>query len=642
MNLLSDRYVELNTIMSKDVLLRKKSMLRSSAKKEPSQQQPKQSQKQPEQQQQPDIDITPPEFKIADDTWSKLQNNDGQKYEEMTKFLNNSNKVNWSDNYLVLPNICFSDLNETRFEPLMNENLSFLRLINRKPTIDDYMALYSARSNKSLYIYGPAGSGKSFILYAMAARLMCESSNVVIYINNASGTTIEDILTMLKTRCEHDRIKIDINMDEFDKLRVKKVAFATDVVQEATKLYAAQKKKLIFVIDQINFLNATGFEFLNDLITAVKCILSASANNLEENNSLKTLNVALLHKLLPPIPFSKAEFKLFANIFQPYQELKRSATPTNPELDFDEGEIDEILSVTGALPIELKRFMESLRAKGSMVDWIQEYLTSFDTDYSYRTLSKWFESQSPSAQNLYIDNIGRLITHEKMDKWNDVYDRRIIFEEKKKDTRNNTNFYLRAVNPRALNLLVNFSNYLIEDDQKSRFISAMRSKLPQRAKGDHVESFIIESLSAKLNKRSFKFKVRVQKGEGEEQVVQLVMENYEIELFGGKKAPPRREIKGNTLFVPEDPTYPGYDVFYYDKKNESFYFIQITTNEKPVSSHVVKNDNNFAESQSQSKLSICDWIVFLDKTTRLYDIWIVRKTAFNNDIGNEGDRKSVV
>ena len=93
MNLLSDRYVELNTIMSKDVLLRKKSMLRSSAKKEPSQQQPKQSQKQPEQQQQPDIDITPPEFKIADDTWSKLQNNDGQKYEEMTKFLNNSNKV---------------------------------------------------------------------------------------------------------------------------------------------------------------------------------------------------------------------------------------------------------------------------------------------------------------------------------------------------------------------------------------------------------------------------------------------------------------------------------------------------------------------------------------------------------------------
>ena len=77
------------------------------------------------------------------------------------------------------------------------------------------------------------------------------------------------------------------------------------------------------------------------------------------------------------------------------------------------------------------------------------------------------------------------------------------------------------------------------------------------------------------------------------------MENYEIQLFDGKKAPPRREIKVNTLFVPEEPSYPGYDLFYYDKNNERFYFIRMTTDDKPVSNHVVDNDKKFAEAQSE-------------------------------------------
>ena len=95
----------------------------------------------------------------------------------------------------------------------------------------------------------------------------------------------------------------------------------------AIHLYADQQKKLRFVIDQIDFLDDTGIKFLNDLMGIIKCIVSASTYNLDETKLLEQLRKFHLNTLTPPISFTKAEFKLFANIFQPYQELKSSTTP---------------------------------------------------------------------------------------------------------------------------------------------------------------------------------------------------------------------------------------------------------------------------------------------------------------------------
>jgi hypothetical protein len=141
----------------------------------------------------------PPAFP-NNDTWSRLDNCNGQKYELIKHYLEN---INWSTPYLILPNICFSQINEERFYPLMNGERSFVRLINRSELVDGLVYDYKNDFYNSYYLLDLPGCGKSFIIYQIACKLMCSDKNVVIYVNQTSETTIADIMIMLKTRYFH-------------------------------------------------------------------------------------------------------------------------------------------------------------------------------------------------------------------------------------------------------------------------------------------------------------------------------------------------------------------------------------------------------------------------------------------------------
>jgi DNA replication protein DnaC len=108
--------------------------------------------------------------------------------------------VDWSLDYLILPNICLYRINASTFEQLMNEKSSFIQLVNRKKIVDELIEMFKSRSIDSLYLYGPSGCGKSFIIYQIACQLMREDYTMVIYVNKASPDVIHDILRMLKTR----------------------------------------------------------------------------------------------------------------------------------------------------------------------------------------------------------------------------------------------------------------------------------------------------------------------------------------------------------------------------------------------------------------------------------------------------------
>ncbi len=75
--------------------------------------------------------------------------------------------------------------------------------------------------------------------------------------------------------------------------------------------------------------------------------------------------------------------------------------------------------------------------------------------------------------------------------------------------------------------------------------------------------------------------------------------------------------------IPHDPSYPGFDVFYFHRLLKRLYVIQITTRQDPVS-HVNDNDgkNSIVEALK------CWRYAFLPADTEIIEIWYIGKQKF--------------
>jgi hypothetical protein len=123
----------------------------------------------------------------------------------------------------------------------------------------------------------------------------------------------------------------------------------------------------------------------------------------------------------------------------------------------------------------------------------------------------------------------------------------------------------------------------------------------------------------KFSERAFQLIVHVR---GEEKNEYIEMNNYDIEFFYGKKAPPMRKIKQNTAFFPIDPDYPVFDMFYYDTKNNHFFCFRA----KAAPTRDAEQDNkDLVDLESQFKKSMNSWIEFLNDTTQFYEITVLEK-----------------
>ena len=85
---------------------------------------------------------------------------------------------------------------------LWNGNFSFLKIVNRKHMVDEIIEELNNQTKKYGHffhiVYGPQGCGKSFILYQLAATLMKDKSNFVVYINKAQDDyLLEDIVLII-------------------------------------------------------------------------------------------------------------------------------------------------------------------------------------------------------------------------------------------------------------------------------------------------------------------------------------------------------------------------------------------------------------------------------------------------------------
>jgi hypothetical protein len=65
--------------------------------------------------------IEPPKFPDKF-SWSSARNNNAEKYDLMKNYMEEKYKdaEDWESPYLILPNICFTQMHSERFKPFMN------------------------------------------------------------------------------------------------------------------------------------------------------------------------------------------------------------------------------------------------------------------------------------------------------------------------------------------------------------------------------------------------------------------------------------------------------------------------------------------------------------------------------------------
>jgi hypothetical protein len=278
-----------------------------------------------------------------------------------------------------------------------------------------------------------------------------------------------------------------------------------------------------------------------------------------------------------------------------------------------------------------------------LTKWIELYTSDFNYNrYQHDSLKNWFDQLSDQGKILAIDNISNIIKRISLDPRNNnnVYDRRIVYEYRDA----NDKLFLLPINTIALNGLANFSNYSLNDKLEKDFIYSMTTEYPNKTKGSIVEYFIIQKIVnerkrmiRETEKISFTFKVHVGGGRRYDD---LIISDYDVEYFDGIGAPPAREINKNTIFIPYDPSYPAFDLFYYENGPKSsgnicsppkLFCIQITITQTPMK-HVETNDTQFKqETPSRFKKSMIKWKKLLKDTTEFFEIWMGKKQFYEND-----------
>jgi hypothetical protein len=278
------------------------------------------------------------------------------------------------------------------------------------------------------------------------------------------------------------------------------VRYAINRVKEVKRIYELINKNIVFIIDQLHLLTDSNYKFLIDLLDFNFCIISASANNLQGDH--KAIQ-KLINKRTPKITFSKDEFKLFYQILPQYDNLKNQGL--NSGLDFDDDDIDNIMELTGAVPIEMFNFITQLTINGSMNDWVERYINDFNERYNCTNLFGWFSELPDHEKELAIRNISRIINEVSLNDNNDVYDRRLVYQYKDVDGKR----FLRAINRVAFNGIVNWSYYSLETKLQDFFIDLMKSDVSHKAKGVMVEHFIIKIIANKLGSGALKLRVHI-------------------------------------------------------------------------------------------------------------------------------------
>ena len=552
----------------------------------------------------------------------------------------------WTDAVLFLPNICQTgSWDKTRFKFVDG----FIAMVNRPELVKQY--LEHIQSNH-LNIYGTKGIGKSFVIYMLAAQLMCKDLYRVVYVNLCDGQVAASCVQILLLIYESDQdfFKKTGNLVEYNRILAKaqheladielapidqQLHTATGYLSKFHKMYTKNEVKLVFIIDQTNNLMHHSFEqqqlFVSTLLLKYgTVIVSGSANNEVSNLKFPPSNM-----LIPPLRFTDVEAKAFLKL---NHELVKD-TITN------ENEFQLLMDLTGGLPIELARFanIKTIENRKNLSAKVGAYQASFNVEYSQSSLQRFLNQESSKGRLISIaKTINHLILRFPLDSSVAFYDKRIISEQIVDDNRS----VLVPINTLAKNMIL--ATYEIHSDQLSQDFNQcyhFQMIVSPSTQGNLINDFIVESLA---KQEQFDLEIR-HLNEGTK--TKISFSNYHTVRLPHRYAPvdsfaEHSTVRPNVLFAPLVANYPIFDFFVYmapgsfsplqvaseassqETGHGNFFCFQIT-NSKEVDGHERRNDQKFlstSKAWGSGDYLLSEWTKYLPKGTVFYEIWLINET----------------
>ena len=158
--------------------------------------------------------------------------------------------------------------------------------------------------------------------------------------------------------------------------------------------------------------------------------------------------------------------------------------------------------------------------------------------------------------------------------------------------------YLVPISPLARECLLRaYGSKLTIDEFEKQFGIIIRHLTPP-SRGFYIERLLITLISLK---KLCQVQIEHFDSSGFKAKIKFVFENFQRVFFGGYFTPPSDPGTqlGNTLFVPEIFNYPGFDFVYYDSKQDTALFFNVTIKKKCVQ-HVIQNDINIQSGETKA------------------------------------------
>ncbi|KAK6093399.1 hypothetical protein MT418_006025 [Batrachochytrium dendrobatidis] len=508
----------------------------------------------------------------------------------------------------------------------VEENTVFVVMTKSYPLLKNELDLFSVKDFYGIYVRGPVGVGKSYLLYLLAAEYRLNRENYrVTYINNCAawraykfGYILRELVTTFyddtigeKSIVEWCQAVTESNKEEEMMM----------MMESLVNYIHLNKLQWIVIFDQHNALFDPSvikdfpFSLINYLSnhqnSNIKIIVSASASNEGYPTKMKDWHTHDLssHR------FDQEEFKVWCDHY---------LLEDNTKVDHESEEAMDALFWTGGVPYELDLLWK--QPEKCLIEKTILYRRERFRDMAF-SHGKFCDKLSDEKKNNLKECISRMALRLSPPEINIGMDRQLFNIIEDEDGHK----IITALNPVARRALLYYHGrglmtclgFLAE-------IVLKGTDYPNSIKGKISEMYITTMLElSQLFTFEFRKVANIAKiGSPEDSTERKSIEIKSVVRFLTNKLPPKTSFHKNitSLFVPESPNYPRFDFFLWDSKRQIMMGFQVTVH-NPFSDHP-----KMTNSQTWQRFCFGN-----SKQTPMELYWVVPKRCIGTDTASVVD-----